>query len=218
MKPPYVKPTFLADQVRVLLYLPNEEIAAKLNCSVKYVQQCRREKPIRPARSGNWNDERIETMKQLWAAGLSASQVAARLGTGITRNAVISKVHRLGLQARATQVRIRTKPRKVKLAPPPKPISPAAELLKAIKRDGLPLPPPAETDIARVSLDKLDRHHCRWICSDEGHPIYDLRYCGAKRVVGASYCAPHLVRSTSAPQPRKRQELRVVAGNELQVA
>lgn len=173
-----------------------------------------------PHNNPNWRDPaRVEELKRLWAAGLSASQCAARLG-GITRNSVISKVHRLGLAARTTTSRITNKSKKWKLPPPPppKPISPAAELLKAIKRDGLPLPPPAETDIARVSLDKLDRHHCRWICSDEGHPIYDLRYCGAKRVVGASYCAPHLVRSTSAPQPRKRQELRVVAGNELQVA
>ena len=48
----------------------------------------------------NWTDERVETLKKLWADGLSASQIAAELG-GITRNAVIGKVHRLGLSGRA---------------------------------------------------------------------------------------------------------------------
>src|SRR5438309_1124763 len=48
----------------------------------------------------SWTDERVETLKKLWTDGLSASQIAAELG-GITRNAVIGKVHRLGLSGRA---------------------------------------------------------------------------------------------------------------------
>jgi GcrA cell cycle regulator len=47
----------------------------------------------------SWNDERVEALKKLWADGLSASQIAGRLG-GVTRNAVIGKVHRLGLSNR----------------------------------------------------------------------------------------------------------------------
>src|SRR3954469_12551363 len=48
-----------------------------------------------------WTDERVETLKKLWLDGLSASQIAKQLG-GVTRNAVIGKVHRLGLSGRAT--------------------------------------------------------------------------------------------------------------------
>ena len=47
----------------------------------------------------SWNDERVELLKRLWSEGLSASQIASELG-GITRNAVIGKVHRLGLSGR----------------------------------------------------------------------------------------------------------------------
>ena len=47
-----------------------------------------------------WTEERVELLKKLWADGLSASQIAAQLG-GVTRNAVIGKVHRLGLSGRA---------------------------------------------------------------------------------------------------------------------
>ncbi|WP_281409432.1 GcrA family cell cycle regulator, partial [Oharaeibacter diazotrophicus] len=48
----------------------------------------------------SWTDERVERLKTLWAEGLSASQIAAELGS-VTRNAVIGKVHRLGLSGRA---------------------------------------------------------------------------------------------------------------------
>lgn len=47
----------------------------------------------------NWTDERVELLKKLWSEGLSASQIAAQLG-GISRNAVIGKVHRLKLSGR----------------------------------------------------------------------------------------------------------------------
>lgn len=48
-----------------------------------------------------WTDERVALLKKLWMEGLSASQIAAELSGGVTRNAVIGKVHRLKLSARA---------------------------------------------------------------------------------------------------------------------
>ncbi len=48
----------------------------------------------------SWTDERVETLKVMWSEGKSASQIARELG-GVTRNAVIGKVHRLGLSNRA---------------------------------------------------------------------------------------------------------------------
>src|SRR5271165_1980053 len=49
----------------------------------------------------SWTDERVEQLKQAWTEGKSASQIANLLGHGLTRNAVIGKVHRLGLASRA---------------------------------------------------------------------------------------------------------------------
>ena len=49
----------------------------------------------------SWTDERVEQLKQHWMEGKSASQIASLLGNGLTRNAVIGKVHRLGLAGRA---------------------------------------------------------------------------------------------------------------------
>lgn len=62
-----------------------------------------------------WTDERVELLKKLWMEGLSASQIAGVLGEGVTRNAVIGKVHRLKLSGRAKPAssapRVRTAPR-----------------------------------------------------------------------------------------------------------
>ena len=49
----------------------------------------------------SWTDDRVEILKKMWGEGQSASQIAKELG-GVTRNAVIGKVHRLGLSNRAT--------------------------------------------------------------------------------------------------------------------
>ena len=64
----------------------------------------------------SWTDERVENLKKLWSDGLSASQIAAALG-GITRNAVIGKVHRLGLSGRA-KAPSSSAPRQRKARPP----------------------------------------------------------------------------------------------------
>ena len=55
-----------------------------------------------------WTEERVELLKKLWMEGLSASQIAAVLGDGVTRNAVIGKVHRLKLSGRAKPASTRT--------------------------------------------------------------------------------------------------------------
>jgi GcrA cell cycle regulator len=70
----------------------------------------------------SWTDERVSTLKKLWLDGLSASQIAKQLG-GVTRNAVIGKVHRLGLSGRAAPRNRRARPsrRRVRRVPSPRP-------------------------------------------------------------------------------------------------
>ena len=76
----------------------------------------------------SWTDERIETLKTMWEAGQTASQIADALGDGVSRNAVIGKAHRLGLQARPSPVKanepVAAEP-VVEAAPPlPDPVEP----------------------------------------------------------------------------------------------
>src|SRR5690606_38197496 len=75
--------------------------------------------------SNTWSDERVELLRKLWTEGLSASQIAAELG-GVTRNAVIGKVHRLGLSGRAKSATpAASRPRKA--APTRSPSHPMAQ-------------------------------------------------------------------------------------------
>ncbi len=88
----------------------------------------------------SWTDERVETLKKMWAEGQSASQIAKELG-GVTRNAVIGKVHRLGLSNRVggtdkEEVEAEVAPAKPEAAPAPK-VEPAAPRAEA------PRPTPA---------------------------------------------------------------------------
>src|SRR3546814_15763582 len=53
----------------------------------------------------SWTDERIDKRKALWEQGMTASQIADSLGEGVSRNAVIGKAHRLGLQSRPSPVK-----------------------------------------------------------------------------------------------------------------
>ncbi|MDK8186412.1 MULTISPECIES: GcrA family cell cycle regulator [Sphingomonas] len=64
----------------------------------------------------SWTDERIDTLRTMWEAGQTASQIAEALG-GVSRNAVIGKAHRLGLQARPSPVKA-NEPAVVAAAPP----------------------------------------------------------------------------------------------------
>jgi len=82
-----------------------------------------------------WTDERIDTLKSMWEKGMTASQIAEKLG-GVSRNAVIGKAHRLGLQSRPSPV----KPNDSEEKPAPKAAKPAAA--------PAPAPRPAETRAA----------------------------------------------------------------------
>jgi len=81
----------------------------------------------------SWTDERIERLKNMWAKGATASQIADELG-GVSRNAVIGKAHRLGLEQRPSPVKPGEEKEVKKAAPAaaaPKPAAPKAEAPKA---------------------------------------------------------------------------------------
>ena len=81
----------------------------------------------------SWTEERIERLKKMWHDGATASQIADELG-GVSRNAVIGKAHRLGLEQRPSPVKPGEEKDVKKAAPaavPPKPAAPKAEAPKA---------------------------------------------------------------------------------------
>src|SRR5688572_5306387 len=91
--------------------------------------------------SMSWTDERIERLKTMWTQGSTASQIAEELG-GVSRNAVIGKAHRLGLESRPSPVKAgEEKEKKPKPAPAPKVAKPAPAPAKAAPAAAEPAEP-----------------------------------------------------------------------------
>jgi GcrA cell cycle regulator len=163
-----------------------------------------------------WNDERVDALKKLWADGLSASQIAGRLG-GVTRNAVIGKVHRLGLAGRATTSRMKSHRPRVRTAQAAKrglmmrtrpPGGVANSPLKSLYlADTEPYVPPAEELVIplneRKYIQTLTESCCRWPIGDPQQP--DFHFCGKKKIPGLPYCEVHARRAFQPPQARRRE-------------
>ncbi|MCO5131845.1 MAG: GcrA family cell cycle regulator [Xanthobacteraceae bacterium] len=159
-----------------------------------------------------WSDERVEQLKKLWEAGLSASQIAAELGN-VTRNAVIGKVHRLGLSGRAkTPSSAAPRPRKVRPAQPmmrvARPVSRGNTALAQAFEVELEPDPIAHDNVVpmsqRLTLLELNESTCHWPVGDPSNP--EFFFCGGKSLTGLPYCAHH---SRIAYQPaadRRRQQ------------
>jgi GcrA cell cycle regulator len=161
-----------------------------------------------------WNDERVDLLKKLWSEGLSAAQIAGRLG-GVTRNAVIGKVHRLGLSGRATtsrqknpRPRIRVNAANAKrVAGKTRFGSIGNSALRTIyQMEAEAYTPPAEEMVIplheRKSIQTLTECSCRWPIGDP--QMADFHFCGKDKVPGLPYCEFHARRAFQPPQPRRR--------------
>src|ERR1700759_3564722 len=144
-----------------------------------------------------WSDDRVEQLKKLWEAGLSASQIASELGN-VTRNAVIGKVHRLGLSGRAKSPSSAT-PRQRKA----RPAQQMMRVSRPVSRGNTALAQAFEVEAEpdaiahdnvvpmsqRLSLLELNQATCHWPVGDPSSP--DFFFCGGKAIAGLSLFAPH---------------------------
>ncbi len=163
-----------------------------------------------------WTEERVEILKKLWAEGLSASQIANRLG-GVTRNAVIGKVHRLGLSGRVTTPRIKSIHTRKRSARPAqrnarKPFRvPGSATVKAFQpplEARRPAPAPRFEELVipadeRATLLTLKECDCRWPIGDPQDE--DFHFCGRKKLPGLPYCEYHARVAFQPVAPRRRE-------------
>ena len=186
-------------------------------------------KMVSGAQSTGWTDERVEVLKKLWMEGLSASQIAAELGEGVTRNAVIGKVHRLKLSARAKPTNtaplarpaarpaarrvaspaagighIGTKPRAA-MARPQVVGATALAASPEIEAELYVAPASAELFIPedkRLSLLQLTEHTCKWPIGD---PLTkDFYFCGQHSLETGPYCEFHSRRAYHQVDKKRR--------------
>lgn len=169
----------------------------------------------------SWTDDRVEVLKKMWGEGKSASQIAKELG-GVTRNAVIGKVHRLGLSNRSGGASPAKPAAKEKVAakakPTTKPKSPTAEPStqpavikphirpKLVVTAGQPLPPqPSANEIspeALASVREVEKTAKRLSVMQltertckwpVGDPATDdFWFCGLPSQTGKPYCEAHV--------------------------
>ena len=154
----------------------------------------------------NWTDERVELLRKLWSEGLSASQIAAQLG-GVSRNAVIGKVHRLKLSSRGRAASAPTRQKKAVQAG-----SGAKQVTRTTTRtvtvsvgatavqaqfDAEPVSRhhmrPQENVVVpisrRLQLVQLSERTCKW---PNGDPLSeDFSFCGNDSAETGPYCNYH---------------------------
>ncbi len=152
--------------------------------------------------TATWNPERIEQLRNFVVAGLTCSQIAAEIG--VSRNAVIGKIHRLGLgSGRPERAPARDCPPRVRRSP----FSPQRQLLRLLHADAAGAAHAVTTEAIpidsarRCSLLELAQGSCRWPISDPG--AADFAFCGNATAAGFSYCAGH-ARMAYRPPARRR--------------
>ncbi|TPW25959.1 GcrA family cell cycle regulator [Pararhizobium mangrovi] len=169
----------------------------------------------------SWTEERIEKLKKLWADGLSASQIATQLG-GVSRNAVIGKVHRLSLPGRAKSSSATAPARPKRTTSAPKapnyasragqrsmPRTAGATALKQeVAFEATPVADARPVDdvvvpMARhLELIELTEHTCKWPVGD---PLQDdFHFCGNDAGDSGPYCRYHAKLAFQPSSERRR--------------
>jgi GcrA cell cycle regulator len=164
----------------------------------------------------SWTDERVETLKRLWAEGFSASQIASELGN-ITRNAVIGKVHRLGLSGRAKAATAGApRQRKARAHAMLRDARPAVRgntaLAQAFEYEVETQPTVVDNVVPmgqRRSLLELTEGTCRWPIGDPGNA--DFFFCGGQTATCLPYCSYHC-RIAYQPANVRRDRRQLVRG------
>ena len=165
--------------------------------------------------SVTWTDERLELLKKLWGEGFSASQIAAEIGGGMTRNAVLGKSHRLGLVRNTSPGTSAPRSRKENPAPGktptaeppmrhgPKPvINTASQQPSEQPKAALPPKEAALPPREGLTIMELREGMCRWPLGDPTTPTF--RYCGAQGGAGLPYCSHHAQIAYQPTAERKR--------------
>lgn len=176
-----------------------------------------------------WTDERVARLSKLWADGLSASQIAADLG-GVTRNAVIGKVHRLGLSGRvkpaaktgaasASSTARKARPasggggarvRTSVQATATQTVGATALKVEVLEEEVVETvvdPRPTEDVVVPISrkltLMDLTESTCKWPTGDPTLPGFS--FCGHKTQEEKPYCEFHSKIAFQPPSERRRR-------------
>lgn len=155
-----------------------------------------------------WTPERTERLVSLWKEGYSAAQIAGKIG-GVSREAVLGKIWRLGLtgtaRAGSTNMLARVVDGKMKVRRAnTRTVAPSGEVREGPQWKDEPLPPEPPKPAQVVRLADLEANQCRFPFSDPKAP--DFGFCGCSTPPGASYCEAHMRVCFTAYEPKRSKQ------------
>jgi len=149
----------------------------------------------------SWDDDNVARLKELWDQGLPTAQIGKLLG--FTKNAVVGKAHRIGLERRPSPIRrTAVKPDRKKARSP---IVPKLNF-EVTKED--PLETPQQQRNFQPIVKNLFTNHtkrgCEW---PEGHPDEsDFKFCGKDRFEDKPYCLNHCATAYVIPEKEEGKQ------------
>lgn len=155
-------------------------------------------------RGVDWTDQENADLQRMADRGFSASRIAAALGK--TRNAVVGRCHRKGVQLHGNSVDEKVR----RVAPAPPPPQPAPVALSQVVRQGALVPSPQvrilegePAPAGTVTFAELEDWHCKWPFGDPSTST--LVYCGRPRIPGEPYCEAHVADAFVPTEKQKQQ-------------
>ena len=137
-----------------------------------------------------WTDEKVEKLRELWAQGLTANEIAKRLD--VTKNAIVGKVHRLCLTARPSPIKSKNQEAEETEKAVETVVEAKTETANRQVAEASVAPAKSEKgakENTNVKLVNLDSHSCRWPIGDPRDD--DFCFCGKKVRSGQTYCDEH---------------------------
>lgn len=133
-----------------------------------------------------WTDESVERLRQMWSEGLTANEIAKKLG--VTKNAIVGKVHRLCLTARPSPIKSKeNEALSEDIEQTGANAAMSADLFENTSAAGKSTS--TNKKIENIKLVDLDSHTCRWPIGDPRDE--DFCFCGKKVRTGQTYCDEH---------------------------
>ena len=152
-----------------------------------------------------WDDNNVAKLRDLWDQGLPTAQIGKLLG--FTKNAVVGKAHRIGLERRPSPIRrTSVKPDRKKARSPVMP-----KLNFESKQESLPLDKNVSSfqPVVKNLFVKSDKRSCEW---PVGHPDeIDFHFCGKERFEDKPYCIEHCAVAYVVPEKEENERQQIIS-------
>ena len=153
----------------------------------------------------SWNDDNVARLRELWDQGLPTAQIGKLLG--FTKNAVVGKAHRIGLERRPSPIRrSAAKPDRKKARSP---ITPKLNF-EATKVDTKPVTQVQKSFplVVKNLISNNTKRGCEW---PEGHPDEsDFKFCGKERFEDKPYCLDHCAVAYVIPEKEESEKQNII--------